>query len=186
MRYIQAQEAPCIIKHYGFPALFGLPPPLLLLCPEFSAPPSVSPLGFDTSVFAGETSNGFPDPYFHSISTSISTLQHPNIPRLRQQSSSPFADLWSLDQKMLPLAWQIHHLCQILNILSLPCRCYFCLHCPFVVILEVVSERRDVGFELRMARDVIWENEGIVVLLGGRSTLLTSLGRLIWIDYAKE
>lgn len=108
------------------------------------------------------------------------------IPRLRQQSSSPFADLWSLDQKMLPLAWQIHHLCQILNILSLPCRCYLCLHCPFVVILEVVFERRDVGFELRMARDVIWENEGIVVLLGGRSKLVTSLGRFIWIDSARE
>jgi len=108
------------------------------------------------------------------------------IPRLRQQSSSPFADLWSSDQKMLPLAWQIHHLCQILNILSLPCRCYLCLHCPFVVILEVAFERRDVGFELRMARDVIWENEGIVVLLGGRSKLVTSLGRFIWIDSARE
>jgi hypothetical protein len=48
--------------YHGLPAFFGLPPPLLFLLSAFSAPPSVSPLGFETSGFAGETSNGFPDP----------------------------------------------------------------------------------------------------------------------------
>lgn len=45
---------------HQFPAFLGLPPPLALFSPAFSAPPSCSPLGFETSGLAGDTSNGFP------------------------------------------------------------------------------------------------------------------------------
>lgn len=49
---------------YAFPTLFGLPPPLCFFPTPFSAPPSVSPLCFDTSGFAGDISSGFPEFYF--------------------------------------------------------------------------------------------------------------------------
>ncbi len=62
MPYIRAKGIYAFVQHHSVPAFCGLPPPLLLLFPaEFSAPPSVSLLGFETSGFAGETSNGFPD-----------------------------------------------------------------------------------------------------------------------------
>lgn len=56
--FIQPVVSPVITHVY--PALFGLPPPLCFFPTPFSAPPSVSPLCFDTSGFAGETSKGFP------------------------------------------------------------------------------------------------------------------------------
>jgi hypothetical protein len=50
-------------SNHDAPFFFGLPLPLLIPSPPaFSEPPSVVPLCFETSGFAGDTSRGFPEP----------------------------------------------------------------------------------------------------------------------------
>lgn len=93
-----------------FPALLGLPPPLDLFFSAFSAPPSVSPLGFETSGFAGDTSNGFPDPSpspatFFSFCGSVVLGSKAASSCLADASSVPDFEYSVASVLMLSLSW---------------------------------------------------------------------------------